>query len=80
MFIGFYCCLLVRVQPLSLVWAGLHDTESLWVLFQESIVEFPLGYPILYLGTSRFSHQQFVRRKKKNREEEVEGEESTNLS
>ena len=58
MFIVLCCCLLVRVQPLSLAWAGLHDTESLWALFQEPIVEFRLGYCICYLGTSTFSPQQ----------------------
>ena len=52
MFIGLYCCLLVRVQPLSLAWADLHHTDSLWALFQGPIVEFQLGYPIFYLGTS----------------------------
>ena len=61
MFIGLYCCLLVRVQPLSLAWAGLHDTKSLWALFQKPIVEFWLGYSILYLGTSKFSPQQLAR-------------------
>ena len=61
MFIGLYCCLLVRVQSLSLAWAGLHDTESLWTLFQGSIVEFRLGYPIFYLGTSKFSPSTFWR-------------------
>ena len=54
----FCCCLLVRVQPLSLAWAGLHDTKSLWALFQEPIVEFQFDYPIFYLGTSKFSPQQ----------------------
>ena len=57
MFIVLCFCLLVRVQALSLAWAGLHDTESLWALFQEPIVEFWLGYPIFYLGTSKFSPQ-----------------------
>ena len=52
MFIGFYCCLLVMVQPLSLAWADLHHTDSLWALFQGPIVEFRLGYSIFYLGTS----------------------------
>ena len=47
-----YCCLLVMVQPLFLAWADLHHTNSLWALFQRSIVEFRLGYPIFYLGTS----------------------------
>ena len=61
MFIGLYCCLLVRVQSLSLAWAGLHDTESLWTLFQGSIVEFRLSYPIFYLGTSKFSPSTFWR-------------------
>ena len=58
------CCLLVKVQHLSLAWAGLHDTESLWALFQEPIVEFRLGYPIFYLGTSKFSPQQSLKKKK----------------
>ena len=48
-----YCCLLVRVQPLSLAWADLHHIDSLWALFQGPIVEFRLGYPIFYLGTSK---------------------------
>ena len=52
MFIGQYCCLLIRVQPLSLAWADLHHIDSLWVLFQGPIVEFQLDYPIFYLGTS----------------------------
>ena len=52
MFIGLYCCLLVRVRPLSLAWADLHHTDSLGALFQGSIIEFRLGYPIFYLGTS----------------------------
>ena len=60
-FIGFYCCLLVKVQPLSLTWAGLHDTENLWALFQGPIVEFRLSYPIFYLRTSKFSPQQFYK-------------------
>ena len=51
MFIGLYCCLLVKMQPLSLAWADLHYTDSLWALFQEPIVEFQLDYPIFYLGT-----------------------------
>ena len=55
MLIGLYCCLLVRVQLLSLIWADLHHTDSLWALFQGSIVEFRLGYPIFYLGTSKIS-------------------------
>ena len=59
MFIGLYCCLLVKVHPLSLAWVGLHDTESLWALFQGPIVKFRLGYPIFYLGTSKFSPQQW---------------------
>ena len=58
MFIVHYFCFLDRVQPLSLAWANLHNTESLWALFQEPIVEFRLGYPIFYLGTSKFSPQQ----------------------
>ena len=58
MFIGLYCCLLVRVQPLSLAWADLHHTNSLWALFQGPIVEFRFGYPIFYLRTSKFSLQQ----------------------
>ena len=53
MFIGLYCCLLVRVQSLSLARADLHHTDSLWALFQGPIVEFRLGYPIFYLGTSK---------------------------
>ena len=61
MFIGLYCCLLVRVQSLSLTWAGLHNTKSLWALFQWPIVDFWLGYPIFYLGTSKFSPQQHVK-------------------
>ena len=61
MFIRLYCCLLVRVQSLSLAWAGLHDIESLWTLFQGSIVEFRLGYPIFNLGTSKFSPSTFWR-------------------
>ena len=52
MFIGLYCCLLARVQPLSLAWADLHHTDSLWTLFQGPIVEFWLDYLIFYLGTS----------------------------
>ena len=52
MFIGLYCCLLVRMQPLSLAWADLHHTDSLWTLFQGPIVEFWLDYLIFYLGTS----------------------------
>ena len=52
MFIRLYCCLFVRVQPLCLAWADLHHTDSLWALFQGLIVEFRLGYPIFYLGTS----------------------------
>ena len=60
MFIGLYCCLLVREQPLSLAWADLHHTDSLWVLFQWPIVKFRLGYPIFYLGTSKFSAQQLL--------------------
>ena len=52
MFIGLYCRLLVRVHPLSLAWANLHHTDSLWALFQGLIVEFRLGYPIFYLGIS----------------------------
>ena len=55
MFIGLYCCLFVRVQPLSLTWADLHHTDSLWALFQGPIVEFRLGYPIFYLGTLEIS-------------------------
>ena len=55
MFIILYCCLLVRVQPLFLAWANLYHTDSLWALFQGSIVEFWLGYPIFYLGTSEIS-------------------------
>ena len=51
MFIGLYCCLLVMVQPLSLAWEDLHHTDSLWALFQGSIIEFWLGNPIFYLGT-----------------------------
>ena len=51
MFIGLYCCLLVRVQPLSLTWADLHHTDSLWDLFQRPMFEVRLGYPIFYLGT-----------------------------
>ena len=39
-------------------WSALHNTESLWALFQGLIVEFQLGYPIFYLGTSKFSLQQ----------------------
>ena len=59
MFIGlYYCCLLVMVQPLSLAWADLHYTNNLWDLFQGPIIEFRLGYPIFYLGTSKFSPQQ----------------------
>ena len=58
MFIVLYCCLLVMVQLLSLAWADLHNTESLWDLFQGSIIEFLLGYPIYYLGISKFSPQQ----------------------
>ena len=58
MFIVLYCCLLVRVQPLSLAWADLHNTKSLWALFQGLIVKFRLGYPIFYLGLSKFSTQQ----------------------
>ena len=54
----FYCCLLVRVQPLFLAWADLHHTDSLWALIQGPIVEFWLGYPIFYLGTSEFPPQQ----------------------
>ena len=38
--------------------SALHNTESLWALFQGLIVEFQLGYPIFYLGTSKFSLQQ----------------------
>ena len=53
MFIVFYYCLHVRVQPPSLAWAGLHDIKSLWALFLGPIVEFRLGYPISYLGTSK---------------------------
>ena len=52
MFIGLYCCLLVRVQPLSLAWVDLYHTDSLWALFRGLIVEFQVGYPIFYLGTS----------------------------
>ena len=59
MFIGLYCCFLVRVQSLSLVWADLHHTDNLWVLFQGLIVEFQLDYPIFYLGTSKFSPKHF---------------------
>ena len=55
MFIGLYCCLLVRVQPLSLAWADLHHIDSLWALFQGPIVEFRLGCPIFYLGISEIS-------------------------
>ena len=55
MFIELYCSLLIRLQPLSLAWADLHHTDSLWALFQEPVVEFRLGYPIFYLGTSKFS-------------------------
>ena len=51
MFIRLYCCLPVRVQPLSLAWVDLHHTDSLWALFQGPIVEFQLDYPIFYLGT-----------------------------
>ena len=47
-----YCCLLVRVQPLSLAWVDLHYTDSHWASFQGPIIEFRLGYPIFYLGTS----------------------------
>ena len=53
MFIELYFCLLVRVQPSSLALADLHNTESLWALFQGPIVEFRLDYPIFYLGTSK---------------------------
>ena len=56
--LGFIAVFLLGVQPLSLAWAGLHDTKSLWTLFQELIVEFRLSYPIFYLGTSKFSPQQ----------------------
>ena len=62
MFIGLYCCLLVRVQPLSLAWADLHHTNSLWALFQRPIIEFRLDYPIFYLGTSKFSPQHIITR------------------
>ena len=48
MFIVFYCYLLVRVQPLSLVWVDSHHTKSIWALFQGPIIEFWLGYPIFY--------------------------------
>ena len=61
MFIGLYCCLFVRVQPLSLVWVDLHHIDSLWVLFQGSIVEFRLGYPIFYLGTKNFPLNKGIR-------------------
>ena len=54
-FIGLYCCLLIRVQPLSLAWVGLHNTENLWALFQGYIVEFWLDYPIFYLRTSKYT-------------------------
>ena len=57
MFIVLCCCLLVRVQPLSLAWAGLHNTKSLWAFFQEPIADFQLGYPIFYLETSIFYGQ-----------------------
>ena len=59
MFIVFYCYLLVRVQPLSFAWTNLHNFKNLWALFQGSIVKFRLGYPIFYLGTSKFSPQQW---------------------
>ena len=52
MFIELYCFLLVRVQHLSLTWVDWHHTDSLWALFQRSIIEFRFGYPIFYLGTS----------------------------
>ena len=64
MFIGLYCCLLVRVQPLSLAWADLHHTDSLWALFQGPIVEFWLGYPIFYLGTSEIFPPTIVNSRK----------------
>ena len=48
-----HCCLLVRVQPLSLAWVDLHHTDSLWALFQGPIVKFRLGYLIFYLGISK---------------------------
>ena len=59
MFIGLYCCLFVMMQSLSLAWADLHHTDSLWALFQGPIVEFQLGYPIFYLGTNFFFPQQY---------------------
>ena len=58
MFIVLYYCLLIRVQPLSLAWADLHNTESFWALFQGLIVKFQLGYTIFYLGLLNFSTQQ----------------------
>ena len=73
-FIGLYCCLLVKMQPLSLAWVGLHDIESLWALFQGPIVEFRLDYLIFYLSTSKFYPQQrscpfhpYVNRRKNNK-------------
>ena len=60
MFIGLYCRLLVRVHPLSLAWANLHHTDSLWALFQGLIVEFRLGYPIFYLGTSEIFSSTYM--------------------
>ena len=61
MFIGPYCCLLVRVQPLSFAWVDLHHTDNLWALFQRPVVEFRLGYPIFYLGTSEIFPPTFWR-------------------
>ena len=43
-----------------LAWADLHDTESLWALFQGPIVEFRLGYPIFYLRASKFYPRHYV--------------------
>ena len=60
MFIMLYCCLLVRVQSLSLAWADFHHTDSFWALFQRPIIEFQLGYPIFYLGSSKFSSQYIL--------------------
>ena len=58
MFIMLYCCLLVRVQPLSLAWADLHHTNSLWALFQGPSLSFGLATLYSIWGHQKFSPKQ----------------------
>ena len=58
MFIGLYCCLLVRVQPLSLAWWTYTTSIAFGLYFKGSSLSFGLATPYFIWEHQKFSPQQ----------------------